>query len=40
MKDLTRILANIEAIPETADNYRTLREAIRDIKQLIGKAVA
>jgi len=29
------VLASIEAIPETAENYPMRREAIRDAKQLI-----
>ena len=29
------LLAAIEAIPETPENYRSLREAVRDCKQLI-----
>jgi hypothetical protein len=29
------VLASIEAIPETPENYRARREAIRDVKALI-----
>jgi predicted XRE-type DNA-binding protein len=29
------VLASIEAIPETAENFRARREAIRDVKALI-----
>ena len=29
------LLASIEAIPETPENYRQLREAVRDAKTLI-----
>jgi hypothetical protein len=29
------VLASIEAIPETAENYGARREAIRDAKQLV-----
>ena len=32
---LPTVLASIEAIPETAENFRARREAIRDMKQLI-----
>lgn len=32
---LTGLLATIEAIPETPENYRTRRDAIRDTKALI-----
>ena len=31
-----RLLASVEAIPETPENYRALREAIRDAKALAG----
>lgn len=31
------VLASIEAIPETPENYRTLRAALRDMKTLIDK---
>jgi hypothetical protein len=30
-----QLLASIEAIPETSENYRQLREAVRDAKTLI-----
>ena len=32
---LPTVLASIEAIPETAENFRVRRAAIRDVKQLI-----
>ena len=35
MSDLAKILAGIESIPETVDNYRAIREAVRGLKQLI-----
>jgi len=35
MSDLAKILAGIESIPETDDNYRAIREAVRGLKQLI-----
>jgi hypothetical protein len=30
-----QLLASIEAIPETVENYRALREAIHDAKTLV-----
>ena len=35
MTALTTILAGIESIPETDENYRAIREAIRGLKLLI-----
>lgn len=35
MNPLTMILASIEAIPETTENYRERRDAIRGLKELI-----
>lgn len=35
---LTGLLATIEAIPETPENYRARRDAIRDTKTLIQQA--
>jgi len=35
MTPLTTILAGIESIPETNENYRAIREAVRGLKQLI-----
>jgi len=32
---LPTVLASIEAIPETPENWQSLRGAIRDMKQLI-----
>jgi len=29
------VLAAVEAIPETPENYTVLREAVRDAKQLV-----
>jgi hypothetical protein len=34
------LLASIEAIPETPENYRQLREAVRDAKTLVGQEAA
>jgi hypothetical protein len=34
------LLASIEAIPETPENYRQLREAVRDAKTLIEQEAA
>lgn len=35
---LTGLLATIEAIPETPENFRARRDAIRDTKALIREA--
>ena len=35
MTTLTTILASIESIPETNENYRAIREAVRGLKLLM-----
>ncbi|MBT2537235.1 hypothetical protein [Arthrobacter sp. ISL-69] len=35
-----QLLASIEAIPETPENYRALRDAIRDARALVAGELA